>query len=80
MKFDVCEYCGGMVRGRRVTVDLRRGPKLVVFENVPIGVCSKCGERYYPGPTLERLDEFAQHALPGTKTLRVPTFDLAEAG
>ena len=56
MKLDDCE-CGGKVRTRRVTVDLRRGAKLYVFHNVPIGVCSTCGERYYPGPLLEKLDE-----------------------
>lgn len=59
MRFDACEVCGGPVRERRVTVDLRRG------------------ERYYPGPVLERLDELAQHAMNGAKRLSVPTFDLA---
>jgi YgiT-type zinc finger domain-containing protein len=77
MKFDACEYCGGTVRGRRVTVDLRRGEQLCVFRNVPVGVCSRCGERYYPGRVLEQLDELAQHGLAGVKTIRVPTFDYA---
>src|SRR5437867_2719632 len=79
-KYDPCEYCGGSVRPRRVTVDLRRGDQLIVFQNVPIGVCTKCGERYYPGRVLESLDEIAQHALHGSKTQRVPTFDYAKAG
>jgi hypothetical protein len=60
-------------------VDLRRGDRLCVFKNVPIGVCAKCGERYYPGPVLEQLDELAQHGLAGAKTIRVPTFAYAEA-
>jgi len=79
VKYDRCEVCSGTVRGRRVTVDLRRGDRLFVFYNVPIGVCSKCGERYYPGPILERLDELAAHGLNGGKRLSVPTFDLATA-
>jgi YgiT-type zinc finger domain-containing protein len=77
MKFDACEICGGRVRERRVTVDLRRGERLYIFYRVPIGVCGKCGERYYPGPVLERLDELAEHGMNGTKRLSVPTFDLA---
>jgi YgiT-type zinc finger domain-containing protein len=76
-KFDKCECCGGDVRSRRVTVDLRRGDRLFVFYHVPVGVCSKCGERYYPGPVLERLDELASHGMNGAKRLSVPTFDLA---
>jgi YgiT-type zinc finger domain-containing protein len=79
MKYDKCEYCGGTVRERNVTVDLRRGDRLFVFENVPVGVCTKCGERYYPGRVLEALDEIAQHGLKGAKTQQVPTFDYAKA-
>jgi YgiT-type zinc finger domain-containing protein len=78
-KRDRCEYCRGIVRTRRVTVDLRRRDKLFVFYNVPVGVCSTCGERYYSGPILERLDALAQHGMNGGKRLSVPTFDLAKA-
>ena len=78
MKYDSCEYCGGPVKTRSVTVDLRRRERLCVFYNVPIGVCGQCGERYYPGPILERLDEVAEHGLNGGRTLRVPTFDFAK--
>jgi len=79
MKLDDCE-CGGKVRTRRVTVDLRRGAKLYVFHNVPIGVCSTCGERYYPGSLLEKLDEVAQHAAQGARTVKALAFDYAEVG
>jgi len=80
MKFDACEHCNGKVRTRRVIVDLRRGARLYIFRNVPVGVCSKCGERYYPGPVLEQLDEIAQHAVNGAKTIKVPAFDYAVVG
>lgn len=78
MKFEACEYCGGSVKARKVTVDVRRGEQLCIFRNVPVGVCSRCGERYYPGRVLEELDELAQHGLEGARTIRVPTFDYAE--
>jgi len=79
-RLDRCEFCGGVIRKRRVTVDLRRGKRLFVFYNVPVGVCSECGERYYPGPILERLDELAEHGLNGAAKISVPTFDLAKVG
>ena len=79
-KFDRCENCGEVVRLRKVTVDLRRGARLYVFYNVPVGVCTKCGERYYPGPVLERLDELARHGMNGARRLSVPTLDLATTG
>ncbi len=80
MKFDPCEYCGSPVRTRRVIVDLRQGENLCVFRNVPVGVCSKCGERYYPGPVLEQLDEITRHGTAGAKTVRVPVVDYGEVG
>lgn len=80
MTYDSCEECGGQVRSRRVTVDLRRGDKLYVFRRVPVGVCSRCGQRYYAGRILEQLDEIAQHVVNGAKTVRVPTFDYADVG
>ena len=77
-RFDRCEYCGAAVAGEKVTVDLRRGSELFVFENVPVGVCSGCGERYYPGPVLERLNEIAAHREAVTSTIKVPRLDFAE--
>ncbi|MDZ7359835.1 MAG: type II toxin-antitoxin system MqsA family antitoxin [candidate division KSB1 bacterium] len=78
-KYDKCDYCGGSVREKRVTVDLRVKGKLYVFDNVPVGICQKCGERYYRGPVLERLEELAGHKELFKEKIQVPRFDLAEA-
>jgi YgiT-type zinc finger domain-containing protein len=78
-RFDPCEQCGGKVRLKRVTVDFRRKGKLFIFENTPIGVCQKCGERYYPGPVLERMEELASHEELITESVRVPKVDFSEA-
>jgi YgiT-type zinc finger domain-containing protein len=78
-KYDKCDYCGGGVREKRVTVDLRVKGKLYVFDNVPVGVCQKCGERYYRGPVLERLEELAGHQELFKEKIQVPRFDFAEA-
>jgi YgiT-type zinc finger domain-containing protein len=75
MRFDRCEYCDGAVEARRVTLDLRRGARMYVFRNVPVGVCRECGERYYPGQVLEHLDEVIRAGVKSAATIRVPTFD-----
>ena len=77
-RYDQCEYCGGRVVAKKVTMDMRRKDELFVFDNVPIGVCSGCGERYYPGPVLERLNEIAAHRDIVTATIKVPRLDFAE--
>lgn len=78
-KYDKCAYCGGNLREKRVTVDMRFKGKLFVFDNVPVGVCQKCGERYYRGSVLERLEELASHKEFFKEKIQVPWFDLAEA-
>ena len=78
MRYDNCEYCGGQVKEKKTTVDVRRGDQLCVFEHVPVGVCVRCGERYYPGPILERLNEMALHGDIATSVVKVPCVDYAE--
>jgi YgiT-type zinc finger domain-containing protein len=78
-KHDNCDFCEGRVIERQVTVDLRYKGRLFVFENVPVGVCRKCGERYYRGTVLERLEELASHQRLFKKKIQVPLVDFAEA-
>ena len=78
-KYDNCDYCGGRVFERLVTVDLRFKGKLYVFVFVAVGVCRICGERFYRGPVLERLEELASHQNFFKDRIQVPRFDFAEA-
>ena len=55
-----CEYCDGAVRERIVEQEVfkhRHG--FVILENVPVGVCDKCGYRYYHSTLLWRVEEIA---------------------
>lgn len=40
-----CEVCGGRLEPKRVSQDFWIRGKLLVVENVPAGVCARCGER-----------------------------------
>jgi len=73
-KYDKCEYCGSSERERRVTVGLRIKGNLDIFENVPVGVCQKCGERYFRGPVLEHLEELVSHKEFFKEKIQVPRF------
>jgi hypothetical protein len=53
--------------------------KLYVFDNVPVGLCRKCGERYYRGSVLEWLEDLAGHKDVFKKKIQVPRFDFAAA-
>jgi YgiT-type zinc finger domain-containing protein len=55
-----CEYCDGIVQERVVDREaFKHRHGFVILENVPIGVCDKCGCRYYHSTLLHRVEEIA---------------------
>lgn len=73
-----CEYCDGLVQERiveREAFKYRDG--FVILESVPVGVCDKCGYRYYHSVLLHRVEEIgAQRKTPKCMEL-VPVAALA---
>ena len=68
-----CEYCDGTVHERivdREPISHHRG--IVVLENVPIGVCDKCGAHYYAAAVLHRAESILKSPAPPARTLQVP--------
>jgi len=57
-----CEYCGGVIQPKKVTVEHWYEGKLVIIKDVLVGLCKACGERYYEAATLEQLDAMAQES------------------
>jgi len=68
-----CEYCEGTVREKHVE---REAFKLtvgfVILEDVAIGVCDKCGNRYYTAETLKRVQAIAAGKIRPERTEQVP--------
>ena len=66
-----CSFCGGQVAEQKVQVDYRFGSELIVFENVPAGVCRQCGERYFTAKVAKTLEHISRdRTFPG-KLIRV---------
>lgn len=74
-----CEYCDGAVEGKITTEDFWHKGELIVLENVPIGVCNKCKNRYYSAEVLEKLEEAFQNRTK-LKTMEVPVYDCSVVG
>lgn len=56
-----CEHCGGLVRERVFHREvLRHKGSFVVLEHVPIGVCEKCGARYFDASVVRRAAEIGR--------------------
>ncbi len=52
-----CEYCNGYIVERKVDLPRKVSGKYVLIKNVPVGVCRKCGMRYYAANVLKTIEE-----------------------
>ena len=51
-----CEYCKGTVRSRIVKREaFKHRDGFVILENVAIGVCDNCGNRYYSADLIHAV-------------------------
>jgi YgiT-type zinc finger domain-containing protein len=68
-----CEYCDGVVRPKRVAREaFKHKNGFVILEDVVIGICDRCGSRYYSAATLHRVHELASGLIPAERTESVP--------
>ncbi len=52
--------CGGNEKKGKVTKEVNLAGRKVLVENVDAYVCDKCGETYFDGATLLRLEKQVQ--------------------
>jgi YgiT-type zinc finger domain-containing protein len=68
-----CEYCEGTVRSKHIAREaFKHKSGFVILENVEIGVCDKCGNRYFTADTLRRVQDVASGKIPPEHTEQVP--------
>jgi YgiT-type zinc finger domain-containing protein len=68
-----CEHCDGTVRERRLEREaIRHKGNFVILEDVPIGICDKCGSRYYHASVLRRVAEIGRGTVSPIRTIAVP--------
>lgn len=74
-----CHFCKGKTVLKNISVDFRWGDKLFVIKNVPVEVCTQCGERYYSAEVSKKLDKLAKEQTEDKKIrnkeiIEVPVF------
>jgi YgiT-type zinc finger domain-containing protein len=72
-----CEFCDGIVKEQRVEKEaFKHGKGFVILENVPVGVCDKCGYRYYHSSILHKVEEIAEGKQAPERTESIPVAHL----
>ena len=73
---ECCEYCGGPIVERTVDVSRKVKGRLVLVENVPAGVCRRCGTRYYAANVLKSMEEAIRGRRKAKREIKVPVYSL----
>lgn len=69
-----CFYCGGAVEERRLPREVRWEGQLFIFEDVPLGVCTQCGEKFLKPEVAKAIDRVLREKKPPTRTIQVPVY------
>lgn len=72
-----CSFCGGEVKEEYVELDYRHIGKLFIFQNVPVGVCQQCGEKYLTAETAKRIEHRILSDKAWDRTVSVPVESFA---
>ena len=73
-KYSDCFYCGGVVEEEFLPREIRWKGKLFIFENVPMGVCTQCGEKVIKPEVAKDIDQLLQEKKKPTKIIQVPVY------
>ena len=72
-----CEYCEGTVREKRVEREaFKHRAGFVILEDVLIGVCDRCANRYYSAEILKHVHAIAAGKILPARTEPVPVSQL----
>ena len=68
-----CEYCEGTVRAKKVQREaFKHKSGFVILEDVEIGVCDSCRNRYYTADILHTVHAIATGLKPFERTEPIP--------
>lgn len=73
-EYNDCFYCGGSVREKLVPRELRWKGELFIFEDVPMGVCLQCGEKFLKPEAAKSIDRILMKQRKPVKTMQVPVY------
>lgn len=55
-----CFYCKGRLEESTTTYVTEIGERIIIIKNVPCEKCTQCGEAFFSGPVVERLEQITK--------------------
>ena len=75
--YDDCIHCGGKIEEKRQRLDYRYHGQLFIVENVRVGVCVQCGEKFLKANIVKKLEQLVSSPQPKLKSVAVPVVSFA---
>ena len=72
--YSPCFYCGGKVEEQLLPREFRWKGKVYVLEQVPVGVCQQCGEKFLKPEVSKTIDRILQEEKDPVRTMEVPVY------
>lgn len=69
-----CEYCNGSIVEKKLDLSRKVDGNYVLIENVPTGVCTQCGTRYYAANVLKTVKETIRGRRKAEREMVVPVY------
>jgi YgiT-type zinc finger domain-containing protein len=73
---ETCEQCGEPLVERFVTMHRKVNGNYVLIEQVPAGVCTGCGARFYAANVLKTIEETVRGRRAPVREVVVPVYQL----
>lgn len=70
--YDDCRYCGGEVEERLERLDYRYHGQLFLVENVAVGVCKQCGEKFLRAQVVKQIEAAVSSVKTPVATVSIP--------
>lgn len=58
-------------------IDYRYHGQLFILEQVPMGVCTQCGGKFFKAEMAKRMEEVASQASDGVRTVAIPVLSVS---
>lgn len=74
---ETCEYCGGPIVEKRVTLHRKIKDCYGQIENVPAGVCRECGTRFFTANVLKTIQESIRGRRKADREVCMPVYSFS---
>jgi YgiT-type zinc finger domain-containing protein len=73
-EYSDCFFCGGAVREQRIGREVWWHGRLHLIEDVPVGVCDQCGEKFIRPDVAKAIDRMLAGDVSPDRIVEVPAY------